>query len=97
MNSICRAPGLGDSRTLTVVSTLEVQVRDGGTVLIPAADVASLGIKPDQTLAVELHPKTAHRKGSRGLLNAALPSLSIEDFRADRAERLDDFERRRDQ
>jgi hypothetical protein len=45
---------------------------------------------------VELRPETAHRKGSCGLLKAVLPSLSIEDFRADRAERLDDFERRRD-
>jgi bifunctional DNA-binding transcriptional regulator/antitoxin component of YhaV-PrlF toxin-antitoxin module len=78
------------------VSTLEVQVRDDGTVLIPAADVASLGVKPGQTLAVELHPKPAHRKGSCGLLKAVLPSLSIEDFRADRAERLEDFEHRRD-
>ena len=41
-----------------VVSTLEIQVRGDGAVFIPASEVAFLGIKPGETLAVEfrLHP-----------------------------------------
>ncbi len=77
------------------MSTLEVQVREDGAVFIPASGVANLGIKPGETLSVELHPRPAPHKSSRGLLKGVLPSFSLEDLRVDRAERLTDFEDRR--
>ncbi len=74
---------------------LEIQVREDGTVFIPAAEIANLGIKPGETLAVELRPHLTPRKSSRGLLKGVLPSLNLEEFQAGRAERLIDFEDRR--
>lgn len=77
------------------MSTLEVQVRKDGTVVIPASDVASLGVKPGQTLAVELHRKPTPHKPSRGILKGVLPSITFDELRADRAERLTTFANRR--
>ena len=74
------------------MSELEVQVREDGTVVIPATDIAELGVKPGETLAVSLERRPSHRKSSRGLLKGVLPTLSFDDFRADRAERLKAFE-----
>ena len=78
------------------MSTLEVQVRDDGTVLIPADHVATSGAGPGQRVAIELRPRPAARKPSRGLLSGVLPPFSAEEFAADRADRLAEFERRRD-
>ncbi len=78
------------------MSTLEVQVRDDGTVLIPAEQVATSGAGPGQRVAVELRPRPAAHKPSRGLLKGVLPSLDPAAFAADRADRLEAFERRRD-
>lgn len=78
------------------MKTLEVQVREDGTVFIPASDVADLGLKPGETLAVEPRPKPTSRKSSRGILKGVLPSISLDEFRAERAERLQAFEEHRD-
>ena len=77
------------------MSTLEAEVRDDGTVLIPARHVATSGAGPGQRVAIELRARPANRKSSRGLLQGKLPSVSTEDFAADRADRLTEFERRR--
>ena len=77
------------------MSTLEIQVREDGAVFIPASEIANLGIKPGETLAVDLRPRLSHRKSSRGLLRGVLPSLSLDEFQAGRADRLIDFEDRR--
>ena len=78
------------------MSTLETQVRDDGTVLIPADHVARSGAGPGQRVAVELRTRPAARKASRGLLEGKLSSFSAEEFAADRTDRLAEFERRRD-
>jgi hypothetical protein len=36
-------------------------MRDDGTVVIPAADIAELGSKPGETLGVSPEPKSSHR------------------------------------
>jgi len=78
------------------MSTLEVQVREDGTVLIPADHVATSGAGPGQRVDVELRPRPATRKPSRGLLKGKIPSFSAAEFAADRADRLAEFARRRD-
>ena len=78
------------------MSTLETQVRDDGTVLIPADHVATSGAGPGQRVAIELRPRPATRKPSRGLLKGMLPSVSAEEFAAERTDRLAEFERSRD-
>ena len=77
------------------MSTLEVQVRDDGTVLIPADHVATSGAGPGQRVAIELRARPATRKPSRGILQGKLPPVSAAKFAADRADRLAEFERRR--
>jgi hypothetical protein len=77
------------------MSTLEVQVRDDGTVLIPADHVATSGAGPGQRVAIELRPRPVTRKPSRGLLEGKLPSFSAAELVADRADRVAEFERRR--
>lgn len=76
------------------MSTLEVQVRDDGTVLIPADHVATSGAGPGQRVAIELRPRPTPRKSSRGLLKGRFPAFSADELRADRADRLAEFERR---
>lgn len=78
------------------MSTVEVEVRQDGTVLIPAEQVIAAGATPGQRVAVELHARTAHHRPSRGLLKGVLPRLDLEEFRAERAERLSDFEQHHD-
>ena len=78
------------------MSTLEIQVRDDGTVLIPADHVATSGAGPGQRVAIELQPRPTARRPSRGILEGDLPSFSAGEFAADRANRLTAFERRRD-
>jgi bifunctional DNA-binding transcriptional regulator/antitoxin component of YhaV-PrlF toxin-antitoxin module len=77
------------------MSTLEVQVREDGTVLIPADDVATSGAGPGQRVVIELRPRPGTRKPSRGILEGALPSIDTAKVAADRADRLAEFERRR--
>ena len=77
------------------MSTFEVQVRDNGTVLIPAGPVAPSGAGPGQRVAIELRPRPATRTPSRGILEGKLPTVSAARFAADRADRLAEFERRR--
>lgn len=78
------------------MSTLEAKVREDGSVLIPADQVAAVGAAPGQHVAVELHAKPQGHKPTRGILKGALPPLGLEEFRADRAERLAEFEQHRD-
>jgi hypothetical protein len=77
------------------MSTLEVQVREDGTVLIPADHVATSGAGPGQRVVIELRPRPETRKPSRGILEGALPSIDAAKVAADRADRLAEFERRR--
>lgn len=70
-------------------------MRQDGTVLIPAEQVVAAGAAPGQRVAIELHTRATHHRPSRGLLKGVLPALSLEEFRAERAERLSDFERHR--
>lgn len=79
------------------MSTLDVQVREDGTVLISADQVAHLGAGPGEHLAVEVRA-TSHGvgKASRGLLQGVLPSVDLKDLQASRGSRLTALEHRYD-
>lgn len=78
------------------MSTLEIQVREDGTVLIPADHVATAGAGPGERVAIELRPRPAVRQPSRGILRGHFSAITGEQIASDRAERLAEFEYRRD-
>lgn len=77
------------------MNTLEIEVRQDGTVLIPAEQVVAAGAVPGQRVAIKLRARATRHRSSRGILKGVLPSLDLEEFRAERADRLSDFESRR--
>ena len=79
--------------TLGVMSDVQVRVQDDGSIVIPSDQVADLGFKPGEQLAVSLAPR-AHRP-SFGILSGRISGPSAESFAEAKAERVTDFEARR--
>ena len=75
------------------MSDVQVRVQEDGSIVIPSDQVADLGFKPGEQLAVSLAP-TGHRP-SFGVLKGRIKVPTAEAFTEVKAERIVDFEARR--
>ena len=75
------------------MSDVQVRVQEDGSIVIPSELVADLGFKPGEHLVVSLVPR-AHRS-SFGVLKGRISQTSADMFAEARADRVADFEARR--
>ena len=82
-----------DVRRLGSVSDMQIEVRADGSIVIPSEQVADLGFKPGEQVAVSLVPRSTRH--SFGILRGKIPNVEPSLFESAATDCLRDFEARR--